>query len=94
MTRGNYTEEKMRAAVRAVNEDGVSYGEASKNFNIPKPTIHKYSKETIVVKPVPGRAPVLTPEEDMWCLDLAELGFPRHPASIYPKLQFLGQIHE
>ena len=81
MTGGNYTEEKLRAAVKAVNEDGISYGDASKLFNIPKPTIHKYSKETIVVKPVPGRAPVLTPDEEgaleKWCLDLAELVFPR-----------------
>ena len=81
MARGNYTEEKLRAAVKAVDEDGISYGDAAKLFNIPKPTIHKYSKETIVMKPVPGRAPVLTPDEEgaleKWCLDLAELGFPR-----------------
>ena len=52
MARGNYTEEKLRAAVKAVNEDGISYGDASKLFNIPKPNSHKYFKETIVVKPI------------------------------------------
>ena len=35
---GTYTEENLKAAVKAVNEDGLSYGDALKIFNMP--TIH------------------------------------------------------
>ena len=60
--RGNYTEENLKAAVKAVNENGLRYGDALKFFNMP--TIHKYSKQSVVVKPIPGKAPVLTTYEE------------------------------
>ena len=43
-TRGQYSEEALKKSVRA-----ISYGVAAKTFGIPKPTIHKYAKETIAL---------------------------------------------
>ena len=48
-TRGQYWDEALKKSVRAIQEDGISYGVAAKTFGIPKPTIHKYAKETIAL---------------------------------------------
>ena len=46
-------------AVLRVKEEGWSYGEATKATGIPKTTIFKYSKETVIKKQRPGPVAIL-----------------------------------
>ena len=39
-TRGNYSSEDLAAAVKAVKDGGLSFSEASKIYNVPKPTYY------------------------------------------------------
>ena len=48
--RGNYSEETLREAVRLVQDEGYSYGDVFKKTGIPKTTLHKYAKSTVVIK--------------------------------------------
>ena len=51
--RSCYSEETLKEAV-LVNVEGFSFGEAQLATGIPKLTIYKYSKATIVQKRKPG----------------------------------------
>ena len=77
--REKYTEDNLKKAVSAVREDGLSFGDAAKIFNIPKATIYKKSLSTIVKKMKPGPAAVLTEDGEKLfenhCIYLAEVGF-------------------
>ena len=79
--RSLYSEETLEEAVyRLVNEEGFSYGDAKLKTGIPKSTIFKYSKASVVKKMKPGRTSVLTKEEELclvqWTMDLVKVGFP------------------
>ena len=45
-----YSEETLKEAVRLVQEDGWSYGEAMKSTGVPKTTIYSYAKSTVVAR--------------------------------------------
>ena len=53
--RSCYSEETLEEAVRLVTEEGFSYGDAKLKTGIPKSTIFKYSKASVVKKMKPGR---------------------------------------
>ena len=80
--RSCYSEETLEKAVRLVNEDGFSYGDAQLATGIPKSPIFKYSKSkaSVVKKQKPGRSSILTKEEELclvqWTMDLVKVGFP------------------
>ena len=46
--RSCYSEETLEEAVRLVNEDGLSYGDAFLATGIPKSTIYKYRKVSVI----------------------------------------------
>ena len=46
--RGSYSEETLKEAVRLVQDEGYSYREVLKLTGIPRTTIHKYAKSTVV----------------------------------------------
>ena len=75
-----YTQDDLQKAVKAVKEDGVSFGDASRLYHVPRATIHNYCKDTVVVKKKRGPVPVLTTDEEgtleNWLLDLARRGYP------------------
>ena len=56
-TRGNYSEETLKKAVEAVKEDGLSFGVAANFYGVPKATVVKYSKATVV-----GFRPLMFPQ--------------------------------
>ena len=75
-----YSEETLKEAVRLVQEDGWSYGEAMKSIGVPKTTIYSYAKSTVVARKRRGRDPSLTNEEEIclvqWIIMLSKVGFP------------------
>ena len=46
--RQTYSEDDLQKAVKAVKEDGISFGDARKIYKVPRGTIHKYSKLSVV----------------------------------------------
>ena len=62
--RSCYSEEMLKEAVRLVNDEGFSFGESQQATGIPKSTIHKYAKATVIQKMKPGRTTILTEEEE------------------------------
>ena len=86
--RSCYSEETLEEAVRLVNEDGLSYGEAQLATGIPKSTIFKYPKDSVIKKKKPGRITILTKEEELclvqWTTDLVKVGFPATDMEIKP----------
>ena len=78
--RQQYSNENLQKAVQAINEDNISLGDASKIYQVPKSTLHKYIKFTVVVKQRPEPDPILTEDEEeglqAWCFELAKRGFP------------------
>ena len=78
--RSCYSEETLEEAVRLVTEEGFSYGDAKLKTGIPKSTIFKYSKASVVKKMRPGRTSVLTKEEELclvqWTMDVVKVWFP------------------
>ena len=48
--RGNYSEETLREAVCLVLDEGYSYGDVFKLTGVPKTTLFKYAKSTVVIK--------------------------------------------
>ena len=44
--RGKWTDQQLRGALKAINEDGMSICAASKKFNIPKTTLHNHYSGT------------------------------------------------
>ena len=47
-THGDYSEETLKKAVEVVKEDGLSFGVAANFYGVPKATVVKYSKATVV----------------------------------------------
>ena len=80
MSSQQYSEETLQEAVRLVQEEGWSYGEAQKATGVPKTTIYNYNKSAVISKKRKGRDTVLTREEELclveWCTNLAKVGFP------------------
>ena len=89
--RSCYSEETLEEAVKLVNEDGFSYGDAQLATGIPKSTIFKYSKASVVKKQKPGRISVLTQEEELclvqWTMDLVKVGFPGTDSDLLDQVQ-------
>lgn len=74
-----YSEQDLELAIRAVN-DGMSFGDAAKQFNIPKATLFRYKathRDTMVMA---GRKQGIPPEIENNCVDsiihCAKSGFP------------------
>ena len=65
--RGSYSEETLKEAVRLVQDEGYSYREVLKLTGIPRTTIHKYAKSTVVIKKKHGPDTILTNDEEL-CL--------------------------
>lgn len=74
-----YSQEDLELAVRAVN-DGMSLGEAAKQFNVPKPTLFRYKKNERNTLVKAGRRQSIPPETEQQCVDAiirsAKSGFP------------------
>ena len=79
MSSQQYSEETLQEAVRLVQEDGWSYGEAKLATGVPKTTIYNYSKSAVIAKKRKGRDTVLTAEEEVclveWCTKLKKKSF-------------------
>ena len=65
--RGSYSEETLKEAVRLVQDEGYSYREVKQLTGIPRTTIHKYAKSTVVMKKKHGPDTILTKGEEL-CL--------------------------
>ena len=63
--RGSYSEETLKEAVRLVQDEGYSYREVLKLTGIPRTTIHKYAKSTVVIKKKHGPDTILTNDEEL-----------------------------
>ena len=78
--RGSYSEETLKEAVRLVQDEGYSYREVLKLTGIPRTTIHKYAKSTVVIKKKHGPDTILTNDEELclveWATKLVRIGFP------------------
>ena len=69
----------------------MSYGRAAEMFQVPKATIHKKSLKSIVTKEKPGKATVLTADEETTLVELltalAARGFPRSEDFVLDEVQ-------
>ena len=63
--RGSYSEETLKEAVRLVQDEGYSYREVKQLTGIPRTTIHKYAKSTVVIKKKHGPERLLKVKKDM-----------------------------
>ena len=69
--RGNHSEETLREAVRLVQDKGYSYGDVFKLTGVPKTTLFKYAKSTVVIKKKHGPETVLTKDEELCLVEWA-----------------------
>ena len=69
--RGSYSEETLKEAVRLVQDEGYSYREVLKLTGIPRTTIHKYAKSTVVIKKKHGPDTILTNDEELCLVEWA-----------------------
>ena len=91
--RQTYSEETLQEAVRLCNEEGMSYGDAQQKTGIPKSTIHRYCKETVIKKQKPGPTSILTDAEELslvqWAKGLVKVGFPATDSDLLDQVQKL-----
>ena len=69
--RGSYSEETLKEAVRLVQDEGYSYREVKQLTGIPRTTIHKYGKATVVIKKTHGPDTILTKDEELCLVEWA-----------------------
>ena len=69
--RGNQSEETLREAVRLVQDEGYSYGDVFKLTGVPKTTLFKYAKSTVVIKKKQGPVTILTKDEELCLVEWA-----------------------
>ena len=76
-----YSLAELETAISAINAGEISTSKASRVFKIPKSTLIKKKRESVIKIQKPGSAPVLQPDEEdvlvTWIEECMKQGFPR-----------------
>lgn len=72
--RGSWSAEVLNGALGALQCGAKTLDEASAEFGIPKPTLHRHFRGKVVNEPLPGLCPVLSPSfEEMLVKHIKEM---------------------